>query len=160
MNLESIFTPQVKLFFDFLVFFLAAPEIMGERALRNIRKFLIVFLFWASIISLAAIILLFLYFWASVPEWLSNFAVQVAFTITYTTMDSGASALETSIRTVLVILIFWLIFLAASFIPALLSHLLTALADKKDLRRLLIKIGVILFVVSKALELALTLKTG
>lgn len=154
MNLD-IFSPRLRLILDFLSFFMVAPELIGENLLRKTRKNLVIFFFWANILLLLLTWLSFIYILVFLPFWLGNTAILV--TGSFVSFRSGENILFDP--KIAAYVLSPLILFIVSFIPPLVTKALSTLIDQETTRRLLIKIGVGLFVISKIIEFLLS-KTG
>lgn len=154
--LNEKFSPnQLSAAIDFLSFFLVAPELLGEKPLRLIRKILVFFFFLIDILFLITLTLIFIAFFAILPLLLYNYSVFYSFLVGEF-LKVGLPAFFTygpTFGTFLLLIPFSpLFFLAISYFPALITSLLETLANEKKMRMVLIKAGVILFIVGKVMD--------
>lgn len=140
---------RVGLICDFLAFFLAAPEILGENGMRKVQKYLRVVLIALSFIMffislLGAVSLLFL--WILIPILM---IVSSVASLAFPTTNSSIS----TEKIVAIFLIFGLAGALLSWMPAKLMKIVEGLSNDGRFRRQLLNFGVILFVVGATAQL-------
>lgn len=150
------FSPaQLSAAIDFLSFFLVAPELLGEKPLRLIRKILMFFFFMVDILFLVLLILIFITFFATLPLLFYYYSAFYSFVIgNFVEMGLLAFFKHGSYTGFFFLLLPFspLVLLALSYLPTLITNLLETLANEKKLRLLLIRTGVILFIAGKAVS--------
>lgn len=131
---------------DFLAFFLAAPEVLGESGMRRVQSimrvvatFLSIFLFVVSIIST----LLLLFVWIFMP---------LVFALTFT--DLLPRELPAQELTGFLVLGFGVIGALVSWLPGQLMKFVEGLSNNQRFRRQLLKLGALLFIVGAGAQLA------
>ena len=137
---------RVGLICDFLAFFLAAPEVLGESGMRKVQSFmrvvalgLSIFLFVISILST----LLLLFIWVFMP---------LVFVLEYTNFVPGSWLLGPIPS--IVFLGVGLIGALVSWLPSQLMKFVEGLSNSQQFRRQLLRLGVLLFILGASAQLA------
>lgn len=143
-----VFT-RLGLFLDFLAFFLAAPEILGETGMLKAREFIRVLLVTSSMLlfgisAIAAIMLLF--FWLVVP--IVTMASSVAVLAQFTDQEIPAQVF------IEYYLLIGVVGGLLSWIPTKLMKVMDWLTNDVRFRRQLLNIGVLSFVLGSLAQLA------
>lgn len=137
---------RIGLICDFLAFFLAAPEVLGESGMRKVQSVmrfaatvLSIFLFVISILSS----LLLLFIWIFLP---------LVFALSY--MSLVPSELQAQGLTSFLVLGIGVIGASVSWLPGQLMKFVDGLSNSQRFRRQLLKLGVLLFILGAGAQLA------
>ncbi len=153
MNINEIPTAQLSAAIDFLAFFLVAPELLGEKGLRIIRKGSVFFFFFVNLFFLIAITLFFVGFVALLPILVYRYSVIYSY-LAGDMVQGGGLFVRGRVLGVYFLLAPFspLLFIVFSYLPTLITNLLETLENEKKLRQFLIRTGVLLFVAGKVMD--------
>ncbi|MBE0669124.1 MAG: hypothetical protein IH588_00925 [Anaerolineales bacterium] len=140
---------RIGLICDFLAFFLAAPELLGENGMRKVQKYLRVIMISLSFILffislLGAISLLFL--WILIPVLM---IISTAASLAFPTINTSLS----TDNIITIFLLFGLIGALLSWMPSKLMKTVEGLSNDGRFRRQLLNIGVLLFIVGSLAQI-------
>lgn len=130
---------RVGLAFDFLAFFLAAPELLGEEGLRKLQDRLQVILWWFSVGLFAISVLMIL------PAIASIFFAPITIIISSSNLFDLDGISNANIK-IAFIIIGPFISAFFSWIPQKLMDLVKKLADNAGTRKVLLSSGIMMFI--------------
>lgn len=153
MNFNFFSASQLSVAIDFMSFFLVAPELLGEKSLRKIRIAFVFLFFLLNIVFIITISLMFFVLLVGLPLILVGYSVFFSYYADFFVVKDGLWG-NGPVMGYLFLLTWFspLIFLAISYLPPLITNLLETLANQQKTRLILIRTGVILFIVGKLIE--------
>ena len=137
---------RIGLICDFLAFFLAAPEVLGESGMRKVQSIMRVAALGLSIVLFAISILgtlLLLFIWIFLP---------LVFVLQYTSFAPDAWQLG-AIPSIIFLGVGGIGALV-SWLPSQLMKFVEGLSNSQQFRRQLLRVGVLLFIVGAGAQLA------
>ena len=162
MNPESaINLTRLGLICDFLAFFLAAPELLGEKGMRTVQKYIrylmIILSFVLFAVSLLGVVLL-LFFWLFIPILIMiSSAAALVLLSDYQAITDLASLPEPQVSPNDIIYYYFAFGALGGFLswfPSKLMKIVDELSSNGRFRRQLLNLGVLLFVFGAIAQLA------